>query len=71
MWAVQSAIKDGLSRLKRMDIPAGTLATTKEDAARYLDWGFDFVAIGVDIGLLMTAAKARLEQLGNGKSSND
>lgn len=61
--SVQTAIRDGLAQLKQVGTPAGTLATTTEDARRYLDWGFDFVAVGVDLGLLMEGAKARLAEL--------
>jgi 4-hydroxy-2-oxoheptanedioate aldolase len=57
---VQEAIRNALNQLKDLGIPAGILATTDEDANRYLDWGFDFVAVGVDLGLLVGAAKARL-----------
>lgn len=58
--AVQQAIRDALAQLKEFCVPAGILATTAEDANRYIDWGFDFVAVGVDLGLLVGAAKARL-----------
>lgn len=60
---VQAAIKRGLEQVKSLGKPAGTLATTLTDAQRYLDWGFDFVAVGVDLGLLVGAAKTRLSDL--------
>ncbi len=62
---MQNAIRDGIARLKALNMPAGTLATTLEDAQRYIGWGFDFAAVGVDIGLLMGAAKTRLEETRN------
>jgi len=37
---------------KRLGMPAGTLAPARDDALRYLNWGFSFVAVGSDIGLL-------------------
>ena len=57
---VQAAIEDGLSRLKDLGVPAGTLAVTQEDAQHYIRLGFDFVAVGTDLGLLMSSAKVRL-----------
>lgn len=60
---VQHAIRNGLAALKKAGRPAGTLATTTGDARRYLDWGFDIVAVGVDIGLFVGAAKERLREL--------
>jgi 4-hydroxy-2-oxoheptanedioate aldolase len=59
---VQEHINNALSRLKRLGVPAGTLATTTDDAARYLGLGFDFVAVGLDLGLLLSGAKKRLEE---------
>lgn len=60
---VQAAIRGGVERLRAVGVPAGILATTEEDAARYLGLGVAFAAVGVDIGLLMGAAKARLAAL--------
>lgn len=60
---VQAKIKDGMERLKALSVPAGILATTVEDSQRYLDWGFDFVAVGVDLGLMMNAAQSRLTKV--------
>lgn len=68
---VQTAIRDGLARLKQMGVAAGTLATSTEDARRYLGWGFDFVAVGVDISLLMSAARARLDDTRSPDPIND
>lgn len=59
---VQAAIADSLTRLKALEKPAGTLATTTEDAHRYIGMGFNFVAVGVDLGLMMAAAKIRLAE---------
>jgi len=52
---VQAALKDGVERLKAMGVPAGILATKTEDAQRYRDWGYAFVAAAVDTGLLSGA----------------
>lgn len=52
---VQNAIKDAARRIRAAGKAPGILATNAEDARRYLDWGFLFVACGVDLGLLVRA----------------
>jgi 2-keto-3-deoxy-L-rhamnonate aldolase RhmA len=49
---VQSAIHDAVKRLKALNKPAGILTGNEEEARRYIEWGFLFVAVGADIGLL-------------------
>ena len=57
--AVQSAIRTARDTLQAAGTPAGILAVTPEDAARYIEWGFAFVAGGgVDTGLLAKASDA-------------
>ena len=56
--AVQSAIRAARDTLQAAGTPAGILAVTPEDAARYIEWGFAFVAGGVDTGLLAKASDA-------------
>ncbi len=53
---VQKALKSAVETLNAIGKPAGILATTIEDAKRYRDWGYNFVAAGVDMGLLLKAA---------------
>jgi len=53
---VQEKIRYAAETLRKVGKPAGILATKKEDARRYLDWGFLFVAAGTDAGLLAAAA---------------
>ncbi|AXS42596.1 HpcH/HpaI aldolase/citrate lyase family protein [Breoghania sp. L-A4] len=53
---VQSALRYAVEQLKGLGKPAGILATTVPDAQRYRDWGYQFVAAGVDLGLLNAAA---------------
>jgi 4-hydroxy-2-oxoheptanedioate aldolase len=53
---VQAAIKDAVTRLKKVGKPAGILTGNEEEARRYIDWGFLFVAVGADVGLLAKAA---------------
>jgi len=38
--------------------PAGILAPAEADARRYIAWGYRFVAVGSDLGLLRGAADA-------------
>ena len=55
---VQSAIKDAAKRLKAIGKPAGILTVNEDEARRYIDWGFAFVAVGIDLGLLTRSADA-------------
>ena len=50
--AVQAAIKDALERCTRAGTPAGILSYVEDEARRYLDMGFTFVAVGGDSVLL-------------------
>ena len=54
--AVQAAIRSTLEIVRSAGTPAGILAVSDDDAERYLDWGFNFVAVGIDAGLLRSAA---------------
>ena len=38
--------------------PAGMLTGNEEEAKRYIDWGYKFVAVGADVGLLAKNADA-------------
>ena len=55
---VQRAIEDAVRRLKAVGKAAGILAPKEEDARRYIGWGFTFVAVGSDGGLLARGADA-------------
>lgn len=60
-WAhpeVQSALADALRRLKKIGKPAGILTPNEEEAKRFIEWGYTFVAAGVDLGLLARGADA-------------
>ena len=54
---VQSTIWDTVARLKDLGKPAGILATTEPFVAASLEHGTSFTAVGLDIGLLGTAAR--------------
>ena len=53
---VQKAIEDAVRRLKAVGKPAGILTANEEEARRYIDWGYTFVAVGADLGLLRKGA---------------
>jgi 4-hydroxy-2-oxoheptanedioate aldolase len=55
---VQEALEDGVKRLKAIGKPAGILTLSEEEARRYIGWGYTFVAVGSDIGLLARGADA-------------
>jgi 4-hydroxy-2-oxoheptanedioate aldolase len=54
-WAhpdVQAALADAVRRLKKLGKPAGILTPNEEEAKRFIEWGYTFVAVGADLGLL-------------------
>lgn len=53
---VQAAMRSAVERCRAAGKPAGILAPVEADAKRYLEWGYTFVAIGADVGLLRKAA---------------
>jgi len=55
---VQAALEDAVRRLKAVGKPAGILTVSEDQARRYIDWGYVFVAVGVDLGLLARSADA-------------
>jgi 4-hydroxy-2-oxoheptanedioate aldolase len=59
---VQAAIRSAVEKCRRLGKAAGILAPVEEDARRYLNWGFTFVAVGADMGLLRKAADELLKR---------
>lgn len=55
---VQAAIKDAIERLKAAGTPGGVLTANEDEAQRYIDWGFTFVAVGIDTLILARGADA-------------
>jgi 2,4-dihydroxyhept-2-ene-1,7-dioic acid aldolase len=55
---VQKALEDAARRLKALGKPAGILTGNEAEARRYIDWGYTFVAVGADLGLLSRGADA-------------
>lgn len=54
----QAAIEEAARRLKKVGKAAGILSVNEDEARRYIDWGYTFVAVGADVGLLARAADA-------------
>ena len=55
---VQAAMKDAVTRLKAVGKPAGILTGNEDEVRRYIDWGYQFVAVGADVALLSKTADA-------------
>lgn len=53
---VQQAIQDTAVRLKKAGKPAGILTSNEDEARRYIEWGYTFVAVGSDLGILTRGA---------------
>jgi 4-hydroxy-2-oxoheptanedioate aldolase len=49
---VQAAIADAAARGKKLRKPMGILTSDREEANRYFELGFSFVAVGSDLGIL-------------------
>jgi 4-hydroxy-2-oxoheptanedioate aldolase len=55
---VQTALKEAVMRLRKVGKPAGILTPNEEEARRFIAWGYTFVAVGSDLGLLARNADA-------------
>ena len=55
---VQKAVKEAVTRLRALGKPAGNLTANEEEVRRYIEWGYLFVAVGADVGLLRASADA-------------
>jgi 4-hydroxy-2-oxoheptanedioate aldolase len=63
---VQKAVENAVKRLKVLDKPAGILTSNEEEARRYIEWGYLFVAVGADVGLLARNADALAKKFKSG-----
>lgn len=57
---VQAAVRDAATRIASAGKAPGILATNADEAARYLGWGYRFVAGALDLGLMVRGAQAIL-----------
>lgn len=55
---VQAEIKSAAQRIRAAGKAPGILATSADDAKRYIDWGYVFVACNVDIKILVQGVDA-------------
>lgn len=63
---VQEAIEKAGKRIRAAGKSAGILAGGEADARRYMGWGYNFVAVGVDTVLLARAADELLARFKGG-----
>jgi 2-keto-3-deoxy-L-rhamnonate aldolase RhmA len=63
---VQAALEDAVTRLKKIGKPAGILTPNEEEAKRFIAWGYTFVAVGADLGLLAKNADALAKRFKSG-----
>jgi len=55
---VQDAIREAAVRLTATGKACGILTVNEAEARRYIDWGYSFVAVGIDTNLLAKSADA-------------
>ncbi|HEY5210123.1 MAG TPA: HpcH/HpaI aldolase/citrate lyase family protein [Stellaceae bacterium] len=53
---VQQAIRDAATRIAKAGKAPGILTGNEEEARRYIEWGYRFVAVGIDTAMLVRAA---------------
>ena len=53
---VQNAIKSAVDQLTKLGTPAGILTPNETEARRYIEWGYKFVAVGSDLGIMAKGA---------------
>lgn len=58
---VQAALQDAAKRVKKIGKASGILTPNVEEAKRFIEWGYTFVAVGADVGLLAKNADALLK----------
>lgn len=58
---VQEQLRRAAARIAATGKAPGILATNAADARRYRDWGYRFIACGIDLGLMTAAARRLLE----------
>ncbi|MEM7461468.1 MAG: HpcH/HpaI aldolase/citrate lyase family protein [Pseudomonadota bacterium] len=57
---VQAAIKSTAERLNKVGVTAGIISADPVQAQQYIDWGYRFVGVGTDSGLLAKSADSVL-----------
>ncbi len=64
--AVMELMTQAVQRCKALGMPVGTVGDTPELVTQYRAAGFDFVAIGSDLGLMMRGARSAIAALRTG-----
>lgn len=67
--AVQAAVEDGIARILRAGKPAGILTADTTLAARYLELGASFVAVGTDVTIFSQATSALARKFKGGETA--
>ncbi|WP_323786393.1 HpcH/HpaI aldolase/citrate lyase family protein [Thalassovita sp.] len=57
---VREVIRTGLAKIAASDKAAGILAVDQTVATEYRDWGAQFLAVGIDVVMLASAARATM-----------
>lgn len=68
---VQAAISSALEIIKSHQKAAGILYANEEGAKKFIEMGFDFVAVGVDTSLLVNASKNLLTKFKSIQDTRD
>ena len=55
-YEVQTALREAVTRIGKAGKYGGILTSNEVEAERYIAWGFRFLAVGTDIGLLSRGA---------------
>jgi 4-hydroxy-2-oxoheptanedioate aldolase len=58
---IQGVLREAARRLAQLGKPAGILGVSEDDARRYIDWGYSFVAVGIDTTLLVRSTDALVQ----------
>ncbi len=66
---VMAVVEDAVKRANKLGRWIGTVGGTAEVVEQYRSFGFDFVAIASDLGLMMRAATGAVKALGGGAVS--
>ncbi len=63
---VREAIRDALAKIAASDKAAGILAVDPDVAREYRDWGAQFLAVGIDVLMLVSTARATMARWRDG-----
>ncbi len=58
---MQATIKKLIQDIRGWGKPVGTLASSPEEAQRYIEWGASFVVVGADVFVLAHVADSTAE----------